>query len=142
MKTSPPHHFANGVAPNHVHVSDIGTIYFYQHCVVGEFNEGVNVSYATGFTLLLTCLKHIGTKPVYLISNRINSYSVQPNDYKYLTKVPNLKGIAVVTKDPVGAANARLEAEFFKKSFEVFNDIDQAKAWGDKLIASYLVKSK
>ena len=136
MNLKSPQHFLDGNQPQHVQFSDIGTIYFYQNCLVGEFNEGVTVSYSTGFTLLLNCLKHIGAKSFYIISNRRNSYSVQPNDYKYLEKVPNLKGIAIVTIDPKGMNNAMLESKFFKKEFAVFNNLDDAKNWGDHLIHS------
>ncbi len=139
MKAKYPHHFADAIKPRHVQKSDIGSIYFYNNCIVGEFNEGVTVSYKTGFNLLLNCLKHIGAQPFYLISNRVNSYAVQPTDYKYLEKVPNLKGIAIVTLDDFGLTNAKLEAKFFKKEFEVFKNLDAAKAWGDNLIKSYSV---
>lgn len=142
MKAAYPQHFASAIAPNNVHNSDLGDFYFYDKFVLGEFKEGVNVSFKTSFNLLLTALKHLGTKPFFIISNRINSYSVQPTDYKYLNKVPNLVGIAIVTNDQAGTSSAMLEAQFFKRDFEVFNNLESAKIWGESLLDTYLVNSK
>lgn len=142
MNLTHPQHFDDGREPRHVQTSEIGTIYFYKDLVITEFKEGVNVSYATGINLLLECLKHIGTRPFTLVSNRVNSYSVQPTDYKYLEKIPNLKGIAIVAKDAMSAANAMLEAKFYAKSFAVFHDVKSAREWSHGLVSSYLTKSK
>ena len=142
MNLTPPQHFEDGRSPNHVQYSAIGNVYFYDAVVITEFNEGVNVSYVTGIQLLMECMKHIGTKPFTVISNRVNSYSVQPTDYKYLERVPNLKGIAIVTKDAVSAANAMLESKFYSKAFAVFDSVKTACEWGQRILDSDLTDLK
>ena len=142
MNLTHPQHFPDGRSPKFVQTSEIGTVYIYERIIVTEFNEGVNVSYTTGFNLLVAVLKHIGNKPYTIISNRINSYSVQPTDYKFLERIPNLKGIAIVAKDAISSANAMLEAKFFTKSFAVFNDLRSASEWSEGLVSSYLTDSK
>lgn len=142
MSLTHPQHFDDGSLPKHVHKSDLGTIFIYENLLITEFNEGVNVSYTTGINILVDVLKHIGTKPFTVISNRINSYSVQPTDYKVLEKVPNLKGIAIVAKDAMSSANAMLEAKFFSKAFAVFNDIKSAREWSQGLVSSDFTASK
>ncbi|NQX78692.1 hypothetical protein [Gilvibacter sp.] len=142
MNLTPHTHFDDGRIPRHVQYSALGNIYFYDQLIITEFNEGVNISYVTGIQLLMECLKHIGPKPFIIISNRVNSYSVQPNDYKYLERVPNLNGIAIVAKDSVSAANAMLESKFFTKAFAVFEDIKSASEWSQSLIDPDLTVAK
>lgn len=137
MNLTAPQHFQDGQSPKFVQQSNIGTVYIYEGMIVTEFKEGVNVSYATGFNLLLACLKHIGNDPFTVVSNRINSYSVKPTDYKFLSKVPNLMGVAIVARDAMSSANAMLEAKFFTKSFGVFNDLQSAKQWSEGLVSNY-----
>ncbi|MEP2937332.1 MAG: hypothetical protein ABJM06_02980 [Gilvibacter sp.] len=140
-KTKSPH-FSDGSKLLDVYESRLGTLYFYQHLVIGEFHEGVNLSYQNAFNILLKSLKYIGTRPIVYISNRVNSYSVQPNDYKYLEKVPNIKGIAIVSSDSSGTSSAMLEAKFVNKNFALFSTIQEAQAWGMNILAPYFTKSK
>ncbi|OAD91343.1 hypothetical protein A7A78_12345 [Aequorivita soesokkakensis] len=110
--------------------TDIGVVYFYGNIVVFEANEGVTLSYKTGFSVLLKGLTIVGTKPFVYISNRTNSYSIKPMDYKYLNKVPTLKCVGIVTYSEVGHSNAELESNFCKKPFRIFENLTEAVIWG------------
>lgn len=110
--------------------TDIGMVYFYGNIVVFEANEGVTLSYKTGFSILLKCLTVVGSRPCVYISNRINSYSIKPMDYKYLNKVPTLKCCGIVTYSGVGHSNAELESTFCKKPFRIFDNLTEAVIWG------------
>jgi len=134
MNTNPPHLFPEAVTLQKVFEMDIGTAYFYNNIVVVEAKEGVTISYQTGFAFLVKGLQYLGTKPWVYIANRINSYSVNPNDYKYLEKIPTLKGIAIVTPTELGKKNAALEANFFNKDFIVVDDLASAYIWGRELL--------
>jgi hypothetical protein len=114
---------------------DIGTAYFYNNIIIVEANEGVTISYKTGFSFLLKALQYIGAKPWVYIANRINSYSVNPNDYKYLERIPTLKGIAIVTPTKIGKQSAALEANFFNKDFVVVDDLQSAYNWAIELLS-------
>ncbi len=110
--------------------TDIGVVYFYGNIVVFEANEGVTLSYKTGFSVLLKGLTIVGTKPFVYISNRTNSYSIKPMDYKYLNKVPTLKCVGIVTYSEVGYSNAELESNFCKKPLRIFDNLTEAVIWG------------
>ncbi|MEL6810944.1 MAG: hypothetical protein AAFP76_06375 [Bacteroidota bacterium] len=109
--------------------TEIGKIYFYDHIVVMEAKENIVLSIKTGIFILLKGLKIVGTRPIVYISNRVNAYSVDPNDYKYLELIPNLKGIAIVSYNPIAHETAKLEKQFFKKPFKTFDTLDAAKEW-------------
>ncbi len=109
--------------------TEIGTVRFYGNIVVFEAVEGIVVSHKNGFSVLLKSLQILGTKPWVYISNRINSYSIKPIDYKYLNKIPSLKAVAVVNYNEMGFSNAQLEAKFCKKPFQVFINLNDAVVW-------------
>tara|TARA_R110002124_G_C8974716_1_gene515869 strand:- start:12138 stop:12611 length:474 start_codon:yes stop_codon:yes gene_type:complete len=136
MNTTQPHNLPEPFTLTDSIKTEIGTVYFYGNFVVVEMNEGVNVSFKTGFSILLKGLSILGGKPCIYIANRIHSYSVTPTDYKYLNKVPSLKGVAIVNHLESTAANTQLEASFCKKPFEVFNSLEEAFQWGEKTLKS------
>ncbi len=129
IKTS-PHKLPPEFQIKKIMETDIGMVYFYNTIVVFEANEGVTLSYKTGFSILVKCLALIGTKPCVYISNRVNSYSIKPMDYKYLNKVPTLKCCGIVTYSEVGHSNAELESKFCKKPFRIFGNLTEAVLWG------------
>ncbi len=108
MTLDPPNHTKELLATR-VLDTELGTIYFYDNVIVMEGKESVTFSIRTGIFTLLKIVKIVGTKPVVYISNRINSYSVDPNDYKYLEMIPNLKGIAIVSYNEFAGKTAEME---------------------------------
>lgn len=129
-----PHNLPEEISLSEILESDIGTIYFYPNLVVVEAKEGVTLSYTTGFSLLVSGLRRLGSRPFVYIANRINSYSVNPNDYIYLEKVPSLKGIAIVTPNEIGKKNAEMELNFFNKPMAIFDSISEAYTWGTQIL--------
>lgn len=110
--------------------TDIGMVYFYNGIVVFEANEGIVLSYKTGFSILLQGLNYLGGNPWVFISNRIHSYSIETMDFKYLNKVPTLKAVAIVNYSEIGHQNAELEGKFCEKPFKVFDNLQEAAIWG------------
>lgn len=114
----------------------LGSIYIYDTVIMMEAREDVTVSFGTGMYILLKLLTKIGTRSVVYISHRINSYAVDPNDYKYLEMIPNLKGIAVVSYSESRRSTARsLEKKFYKKPFETFENLQDASSWATEILA-------
>ncbi len=76
-------------------------------------------------------------RPFVYITNRINSYSVDPQIYFETSKIKNLAGFAVVSKKYKAKSNAEIEKMFFSKPFEIFGDLDSAKKWATQLLEDY-----
>lgn len=110
---------------------EIATYFFYGNIVIVEAKEGILLSYKKDFSVLLNALNITDSNPWVYIANRINSYSIQPMDYKYLNKIPTLKAMAVVNYSEAGHLNAGLEAKFCKKPFQVFYNLTEAVIWGN-----------
>ncbi|MDC7995401.1 hypothetical protein [Altibacter sp. HG106] len=128
-------HFSEVQNTTHVLENEVLTAYFYDTIVVVEVKEGKTLSYKTGFTLLVKGLTILGNKPWVYISNRINSYSVQPNDYKYINKIPTLKGIAVVSPKGVEDPTFSLESTFCKKPFVKKDSLEDAYQWAQEFLS-------
>ena len=114
--------------------TDLGTIYIYDHIVMMEAKENVLISFKTGIFILLKVIAKVGTRPVVYISNRINSYAVDPNDYKYLEMLPTLKGIAIVSYSTFTNETSKLEQRFFSKPFRTIGSVPEAKEWAEALL--------
>ncbi len=134
MNSSFTSHFKERLTLKNTIVHEAATVYFYDQFVVVEVNEGITLSYSSGFSLLVSCLKYLGTKPFIYISHRVNSYAVVPTDYKYLNQLPSLKGIVIINPNKIIDENAELEKSFSKKPFIVVNDFDEALAWGNAIL--------
>lgn len=117
---------------------DLGfcTISFYEYYMVAVMNEGVNVGKDENEVLIQYAKDYYKNKQFVYITNRINSYSVNPNIYPRTAQVKSLVGFAVVSKDYKTKANTKIEKMFFNKPYEVFMNLDDAIKWAEKLVNS------
>lgn len=109
--------------------TDYGVYFFYDDIVVMEAKEGIFLSYSEEVSVLLNILNILDSKPWGYIANRINSYAVQPIDYKYLEEIPTLKALAIVSYNETSYSNAVMESRFFKKDFKTFYNLEDAFKW-------------
>ena len=108
---------------------DFCEMHIYDDYVIVVMNEGVTISPAHNQTLLNVVDTYFKNKKFVYISNRINSYSVNPTVYFETSKINNLAGFAVVSKDFKAKSNAEVEKLFMDKPFEIFNTIEEAVDW-------------
>lgn len=137
MTIAPENVTTTSEIPRKILNTDIGKISIYGQLVIMEGKANVNISIRNGMSILIDVAKAVGFRPVVYISNRINAYSVDPNDYKYLEMIPNLKGIAIVTYNEFSYNTANMEENFVRKPFRVFNNLQAAKSW-----AKYVIEGK
>ncbi|WP_296384167.1 hypothetical protein [Winogradskyella sp.] len=106
----------------------------YDNYVVVVIKEGVNVTPHYNDVLIEVTNTYYSNKPFVYITHRINSYSVDPKIYFETSKIENLKGFAVVSKEYKAKVNAEIEKMFFNKPFEIFGVLDDAIAWAKTII--------
>jgi len=114
----------------------IGSFYFYDNFIVSEINEGViiDLDIILQFTFKHTKKYFPPNVPFVFISNRINSYSLNPTIHYETAKVlKNTKGYAVVAYDDINKKVAKLEMAFLKIPTKIFNSLDDAIKWVDEL---------
>lgn len=97
--------------------------------MVVKMKEGVTVEPAHNLNLEKIAKTYYSGKKFGYITYRENSYSVNPLVYIETSKITNLVAFAVVAPDGLRESNIRIEKLFFKKPFQSFQDLDQAKDW-------------
>jgi len=106
----------------------------YENHAVTTINEGVIISPDQNKVFLQIVDKHYRNRPFVYISNRINSYSVNPIVYLETAKVPNLIGFAVVSQDPNQQMLTKVEKTFLGKEFHLFESLQAALIWKDEVL--------
>ena len=102
--------------------------------MVVVMNEGINITPNHNNVLLEITENYFLGKPFVYITNRINSYSVDPKIYFETAKIENLVGFAVVSNDYKAKTNAEVEKLFFTKPFKIFSKLSEAAAWADNFV--------
>jgi hypothetical protein len=110
---------------------DFGKITFEANILIAELNEGILLDVENNRKLLEIGRKTFNNGSYGYISNRVNSYGVNPMVYLESASTPALKAIAVVTTNPVCRQNAILERQFYRdsNSFEIFKTLEEAINW-------------
>ncbi|MEZ4803132.1 MAG: hypothetical protein R2797_10190 [Gelidibacter sp.] len=113
---------------------DFCEMYIYDNYLVVVMNEGVTITPAHNQILLNIVDTYYKDKNFVYISHRLHSYSVDPAIYFETSKIKNLLGFAVVSKDYKAKTNAEIEKLFLDKPFEVFNTIEEAVSWANSIL--------
>ena len=106
----------------------------YYNFMVFVMNEGLHGSPDLNSVLEDIVSQHFYDRLFVYITYRKNSYSVDPVIYKYTSKIQNLAGFAVVTKENIAKKNEEIEKLFLKKPFEIFNKLDDAIVWAKSIL--------
>lgn len=80
------------------------------------------------------CLDFFGNRKFVYISDRKNLYNVDPMIYVDLKKTKFLSGIAIVCHESICLKMAFFEKEFAKIPFEVFEELEDATEWSEKIL--------
>lgn len=113
---------------------EFGEVRVFQKFVVVVMKEGITVKPEYNDDLIAISETYFSNRCFGYITYRKNSYSVDPMIYIKTSKIENLVGFAVVSKSGINVANTELEKRFFKKPFQHFENLDDAKDWVNELI--------
>ncbi|MEM9141940.1 MAG: hypothetical protein AAGA86_03060 [Bacteroidota bacterium] len=119
------------------HFSEIGCFQFYEDIIVEHIAQGVHVTFENAVEVIQIGERIYGTeKPFVYISHRLNSYSMDPIGYKDAVQLfPNFKGLAVVAHSNRKRMLAQLEKAFMKRPMGVFDNLQSAFFWAEKLLS-------
>lgn len=109
---------------------EFGRVWFLENILIAELDEGILFDVENNRKLLQIGSETFREQPYGYISNRKNSYAVNPMVYIESANAPNLKAIAVVSQSEICKQNAVLERQFYKENhFEVFSNLEEAIDW-------------
>ncbi|MEL6812946.1 MAG: hypothetical protein AAFP76_16600 [Bacteroidota bacterium] len=118
------------------HYYDLGyaEAFIFDQFLINQIREGVTITPRHNKKLEEIIDKHFKNRPVVYISNRINSYAVNPITYIDTSKIHNLLAMAIVADTDINKKNAIYESSFYKKPFQVFETLSEAMAWVHQII--------
>ncbi|WP_053991341.1 STAS/SEC14 domain-containing protein [Mangrovimonas sp. TPBH4] len=108
--------------------------------LVVQIREGADIHPKHNEKLNEIVETHYSGKHFVYISNRVNSYSVDPLTYVETEKITNLIGIAIVTDARIMRKNAEYEKNFFDKPYKIFNTLSEAIQWAHKILTDFQQK--
>ena len=110
---------------------DFGYFFLIDNFIIAELNEGIHFDWEKTQKLVEILLKHYGDNcRVGYISNRINPYSTEPQNWAKFTKNYDIiVASAVVTYSEISYMNATIEKMFSEKSLKRCKNINQAIEW-------------
>ena len=109
-----------------------GTFYLFDGYVISEINEGVHFNWELAEQVIEKVYDFYGTRDIKVsyISNRINSYSLYPQDWlRFYKERHQLVCYAIVAYNRIGLMNVILEKIFSQTRIRKFNHLDEAVEW-------------
>jgi hypothetical protein len=112
-------------------------LFIFPNFIINQVKEGVLVE-SHHNDILNTIIHHyFRNREMVYISNRVNSYTVNPLIYNETEKIPNLIAIAMIPETDTMRKNAEYERTFFDKPYEIFETLGEAIFWAHQLVAEY-----
>lgn len=108
-----------------------GNFYFLKNVIVSEIHEGEVFDYSKAKPAIDAAIKFYGRNArLGYISNRINTYSITPQDWnKFYKERYCIKAMALVAYTPMGQSNILVEKLFIRNRVERFNSLEFAVHW-------------
>tara|TARA_B100000795_G_C22682764_1_gene392395 strand:- start:289 stop:687 length:399 start_codon:yes stop_codon:yes gene_type:complete len=107
-----------------------GKFYFFKHFVISEINEGVHFDWNKVKITAEIMTNHYGAiNNLTYISNRINSYSIEPQSWLKFDRYQLVKSTGIVAYDKKGGISVVLERLFSKGSIKIFRSLKKAIEW-------------
>lgn len=111
-----------------------GELSIFDNFIIAVIKEGVILTMEDNVVLIDIAEKYFKNQPFAYITNRINSYSVNPKIYLETSKIENLVAFAVVSQNDLSISNAQFEKQFLKKPYKSFSKLIDAIDWCEELI--------
>ncbi len=111
---------------------DSGNFYIFDTYVIAEIAEGYHFDWPSAKVVIDAVYEHFGTKDIKVsyVSNRVNSYSVQPKDWlNFFKERHKIRCIAIVAYSQGGVMSVVLEKIFSKAPMRKFSNLDDGVDW-------------
>lgn len=108
-----------------------GDIYFLENFIITEIKSGIHLDWGKVEELISLIFEYYGDNPkIGFMSNRVNSYSTEPESWIKLEKKYDIVvASAIISYNQIGFINANIEKKFSKKSIKRCKDLDSAIDW-------------
>ncbi len=111
-------------------ITDFFEATFYDKYVILKVFENIIVGKKEANIIQNKYKEHYGTKEFVVISDRRLKHDIDLNIYKH-GLIKNIKGIAIVSNHPEELERAMLQQKYFKYSFALYPNLEDAIAWAE-----------
>lgn len=109
---------------------NIGKLYIFENYVVGEYKDGLHVTFDDYEDVRDKIEKHFEDRPFGFIANRINSYSLEITEGpKFKKAFPKLMAYAVIAYNEQTKRNVELENHFYLFNRHCFDSLEEGEKW-------------
>ncbi|MUU77278.1 hypothetical protein [Winogradskyella endarachnes] len=106
----------------------------YDNHIITTINDGEHIVVEQHKVLLDVAQTYFKNSNFFYLSNRINSYSLDPKVYYQVSKIENLVGLAIISDNNKAIGNAQIEKLFYNKPYKIFSNMKEAIEWGNDII--------
>ncbi|MDP5077040.1 MAG: hypothetical protein NWQ19_03045 [Nonlabens sp.] len=109
-------------------------VFVFEHYLINQIKDGVVISYEHYEVLKEFVDKYFSDSNLVYLSNRVNSYTVNPLVHRKVSTIDNLLGVGIVVDTSLKEQAALFEKQFFDKEFEIFLTLQEGIMWATGLI--------
>jgi hypothetical protein len=109
-----------------------GYFYFYDHWVVCEINEGINLEKFHVDRMVDLFGEQFRDERYVVLFHRNHDHSVNPVDCSRLIHSPQVLAAGFVFRSMMSALIFQQERAFYRKPLKVFEDLEGALNWADE----------
>jgi len=113
---------------------DFCKVSFKTNCAICVVNDGETITIEKNKRLTSYVLNHFKDQPFVFITNRVNSFAVDPMIYVDASNVDTLLAVGVVTSHFGSLQSCKVEKIFCTKPFETFYKLENAINWANKIV--------
>ena len=112
-------------------------VFIFEHYLINQIKDGVVISYEHYEVLKAFVEKYFPNSNMVYLSNRVNSYTVNPLVHHKTSTIDNLIGVGIVVDTGLKEQAALFESQFFNKDFEIFVTLQEGIMWATDLINNH-----
>jgi hypothetical protein len=109
-------------------------VFVFEHYFINQIKDGVVISYEHYEVLKTFVDKYFSNRNLVYLSNRVNSYTVNPLVHRKVSTIDNILGVGIVVDTSLKEQAALFEKQFFDKEFEIFLTLQEGIMWATELI--------
>lgn len=118
----------------HYHNLEDSEVFIFNDFLINQIKEDAFIEERHNEKLNDLIQNYFSGKNIAYISNRYNTYSVNPLVYRETEKIPNLVAIAIIPDTLSMRRSAEFEKEFYDKPYGIFNTLSEAIQWVHTII--------
>ncbi|MDP5100589.1 MAG: hypothetical protein NWQ09_04620 [Nonlabens sp.] len=109
-------------------------VFVFEDYLINQIKDGVVISYEHYDVLKNFVDTYFSDRNLVYLSNRVNSYTVNPLVHRKVSTIDNLLGVGIVVDTSLKEQAALFEKQFFDKEFEIFLTLQEGILWATALL--------